>query len=138
MAVAPLLSQLYRTGTSQFAAWLGPALALLVVGLVLSIRLDVRLDENGVRYRMSPLHLNWHHRSWADIRYAYLREYRPLAEYGGWGMRGIFRRNRALTVAGSQGLQLEFTNGTKLLLGTQLPARVEQALVELDRLAPAG
>ena len=47
-----------------------------------------------------------------------IREYKPIMEYGGWGIRG-FGSNRALNIKGKIGLQLVFKNGQKLLIGTQ-------------------
>jgi hypothetical protein len=59
-----------------------------------------------------------------------VRAYDPLGEYGGWGLKGS-SGNRALNIAGDQGLQLELQNGQRLLLGTQRPAEVTQALHQL-------
>jgi hypothetical protein len=47
-----------------------------------------------------------------------VRKYKPLLEYGGYGIRG-FGNNRALNIAGKTGLQLIFKDGRKLLIGTQ-------------------
>lgn len=115
---------------STTAAWLAPLLALAVVGLVLGIRLDTRLDATGVHYRLWPLQLGERTRPWSAISRAYVRPYDPLGEYGGWGLKGT-SRNRALNVAGGEGIQLELADGTRLLLGTQRPAEARQALAQL-------
>lgn len=39
-------------------------------------------------------------------------------DYGGWGIR-YGRKGKAFNVFGSRGLQLEFTNGKRLLIGSQ-------------------
>jgi hypothetical protein len=59
-----------------------------------------------------------------------VREYRPLAEYGGWGVRG-FGKNRALNVSGNFGLQLVMKDGAKMLIGTQKPQELEDFLKSL-------
>lgn len=119
--------------SSPTAAWLAPLLAVAVMGLVLSIRLETRLDATGAHYRFWPLQLAERHQPWAAIRQAYVRPYDPLGEYGGWGIKGN-RRHRALNVAGSEGIQLELADGTRLLLGTQRPDEARQALAQLGRL----
>jgi len=47
-----------------------------------------------------------------------VRKYKPLLEYGGYGIRG-FGNNRALNISGNTGLQLVFKDGRKLLIGTK-------------------
>jgi hypothetical protein len=50
----------------------------------------------------------------------YVRKYNAIAEYGGWGWRlGLFGKGTAYNISGNEGLQLEFINGKKLLIGTQ-------------------
>lgn len=120
--------------SSATAIWLGPLLVLAVVGLILCLRLETRLDATGVHYRFWPLRPQF--QPWANVRQAYVRQYDPLGEYGGWGPKGT-RRNRALNVAGGEGIQLELTDGTRLLLGTQRPAEARQALEQLGHYAPA-
>ena len=46
--------------------------------------------------------------------------YRPILDYGGWGIRcGRGDRGRALNVSGNRGVQLVFTNGRRLLIGSR-------------------
>ena len=52
-----------------------------------------------------------------------VREYRPIREYGGWGVR-FNRSGRAYTVSGNLGVQLELSNGKGLLIGTQDPDKL--------------
>ncbi|RTQ50280.1 hypothetical protein EJV47_11680 [Hymenobacter gummosus] len=116
-------------------AWVAPLVALALLGLVLSIRLDVRLDATGAHYRLWPLQLAERQQPWAEISRAYVRSYDPLGEYGGWGLKGT-RRNRVLNVAGSEGIQLELLDGRRLLLGTQRPEEARRALAQLGHPAP--
>ncbi len=57
---------------------------------------------------------------WEDIEKAYIRRYKPLAEYGGWGIR-FGPKGKAYNVSGNMGLQLVLKNGKRILIGTQLP-----------------
>ncbi|UYZ59107.1 hypothetical protein [Hymenobacter latericus] len=133
--IALLPAALQLTGlrhNAEYVSWVGGATALLVAFLLLTLRLETRLDAAGVHYRMAPLHRTWRHRAWSQISRAYVRSYSPLGEYGGWGLRGL-GSNRALNIAGFDGLQLELHDGSRLLLGTQRPAKLQQALDALSR-----
>jgi len=46
------------------------------------------------------------------------RTYNAISEYGGWGIR-TGRNGKAYNVSGNQGVQLELTDGKKLLIGSQ-------------------
>ncbi|GAB3584666.1 hypothetical protein [Hymenobacter daeguensis] len=115
---------------ADWAALVAGVAVALGIALLLTLRLETRLDDTGVRYRLFPLQWRWQLRPWAEIAEAYVRSYDPLGEYGGWGLKGR-RANRALNISGDQGLQLVLRNGTRLLLGTQRPADITRALAQL-------
>jgi hypothetical protein len=96
---------------------LGIILPLLVLLLFLFMRLETEIREDGIYVRFFPFHLKFRKYDWREIDKIYLREYKPIREYGGWGIRG-FGKNRALNVSGNMGLQLELKSGKKLLIGT--------------------
>lgn len=102
---------------------------LLLILLFFVLRLDTRIDETGVHYRFFPFHISYRTKQWKDIEKAYVPHYKPLYEYGGWGIRG-FGRDRALNVSGNIGLQLQMNNGDKLLIGTQEGEEVKQILLK--------
>ena len=101
--------------------------------LFLSFRLETMITREAIQVRFFPFHRKYKIYSWDMIRKAYTREYRPMTEYGGWGIRG-FGGNRALNVSGKHGLQLDFTDGKKLLIGTQKAAEIELVLKKLGKL----
>ena len=47
-----------------------------------------------------------------------IKKYRPITEYGGWGIR-FNKSGKAYTVSGKIGLQIELSNGKSILIGTQ-------------------
>ncbi len=53
--------------------------------------------------------------------------YRPLIDYGGWGIR-YGRKGTAYTVSGNQGIQIVFNTSRKLILGSQMPDAFEDAI----------
>jgi len=59
---------------------------------------------------------------------AMVRQYSAIREYGGWGIRVNRFNGRAYNVFGDQGVQLILANGTPLLIGTQRPHELLEAL----------
>lgn len=62
-----------------------------------------------------------------DIESAQTREYSPLREFGGWGIRTT-RNGRAYNAYGNTGVQLVLTDGSRVLIGTQKPEELLAAL----------
>jgi hypothetical protein len=54
--------------------------------------------------------------------------YRPLADYGGWGIRQGRDGTRVLNARGNRGVRIELADGTKLLVGSQHPEELARAL----------
>jgi hypothetical protein len=96
------------------------------------IKLETRIDSKSISVRFFPFQLKERVYNWEEIKSANIRTYKPLMEYGGWGIRG-FGNNRALNISGNKGLQLEFKNGKKLLIGTEKSTEMESILEELDK-----
>ncbi len=105
--------------------------ALMGIGfpwLFLSARLVVEVREDGVRFRYRPFHRRWHRLSAGEIREAEARTYRPILEYGGWGIRYGWRGGRAYNVSGNRGVQLTLNDGRKVLFGSRRPEELEAAI----------
>ena len=83
------------------------------------LRLETVVDEQGIHYRFFPFHITTRLKTWDEIEKAYVRVYKPITEYGGWGYRFAFGDGIALNVSGNVGLQILYKNGKKLLLGTK-------------------
>jgi hypothetical protein len=103
--------------------------------LFLGMRLETKIDKAGIYVRFFPFHLKFKHYSWDSLKRCHVRQYAPLMEYGGWGLRlGLFGKGTAYNVSGNTGLQLEFTDNKKLLIGTKKPEEMTQTLLELGQL----
>ena len=100
----------------------------LVTILFLIIRLDTQIKKDGVYVKFFPLHVKFRHFPWAQLSKCYVRKYSPMAEFGGWGLRIGFS-GKAYNISGNEGLQLEFTNNRKLLIGTKKPKELTEALI---------
>ncbi|MFS4467600.1 hypothetical protein [Maribacter sp. 2210JD10-5] len=92
---------------------------VLPVLYLYSIKVKTIIDEAGIHYQFFPLHFTPKIIRWNEIHRCYVREYNPLKEYGGWGYRNPFGKNKAINVKGNQGIQIALKSGKKLLLGTQ-------------------
>lgn len=112
-------------------------LTLLLTFLFFNCRLDTIIKRDGIYVRFFPFHIKFKHYTWHTLTKSFLRQYSALTEYGGWGLRlGLFGKGTAYNISGDQGLQLEFTNNEKLLIGTKKPEELASALDKIGQLKP--
>ena len=91
------------------------------------LNLTTEVHGDGIYYRFFPFHLSFHRIRLEDLAGYEARTYSALKDYGGWGIR-YGRGGRAYNVYGNRGVQLEFANGDKLLLGSQKPEELASAI----------
>jgi len=114
--------------------WFAGIIALLVglglPALFISSKLVVEVKRDGLYYRYHPFHRRTRRIACEEIKTAEPRTYRPIAEYGGWGIRGGWRKGigNAYNVYGNEGVQLELTDGKRVLFGSQHAAEFATAL----------
>lgn len=122
-------------------AWIGLTISfgvfILMMVFVFSMQLKTRIDEKGISYQFLPFHFKKRWIKWSELSHCAVRKYNPIQEYGGWGIRGFGKkgflglykkRGMAYNVRGNLGIQLEFNDGGKLLIGTQQADKVSQAI----------
>ncbi|RKG82741.1 hypothetical protein D7W79_01695 [Corallococcus exercitus] len=100
-------------------------LGLLLVTFIASAKLVIRVERTVLSVRFFPFTQQRY--PLRDVVRWEVRDYRPMAEYGGWGIRWG-RGGRAYTVSGHRGVQLELRGGRKVLLGSQRPDELAAAL----------
>jgi hypothetical protein len=83
-----------------------------------SIKLITEVRNDGIYLRFFPLHRKFKVYPYDEIEKYEVRTYRPIYEYGGWGIRYGFK-GRAYNVYGNKGIQLIFKNKKRLLIGSQ-------------------
>lgn len=93
-------------------------LTLVVFFFLFILRLKTRIDQNGVMAYFKPFPFARKSYKWEEIERIYVRQYKPIMEYGGWGIRGV-GNSKAYNVSGRDGIQLHLKNGKKFLIGTQ-------------------
>lgn len=101
------------------------AVSTILVAFLAVARLDVEVYTDRVRVRWFPL---------ADRTIVLSHvvgveavEYRPIWEYGGWGIRGSKRR-RAYSMSGNRGVLLSLYDGSTVLIGTDDADRLAGAI----------
>lgn len=110
---------------------LGGFLVILFVFAVFNFfKLKTRIDEKGIYYQYLPLHFSYRFLPWESISKCYVRNYNAIFEYGGWGLKFSFRKNKgkSFTVKSNVGLQLLLKNGKHLLIGTQKKEEIQRTL----------
>jgi len=108
---------------------------LLLTALFFNLRLETKIKKDGIYVRFFPFHLSFKHFRWETISESFVRQYNPILEYGGWGIRfGFFGKGKAFNVSGNKSIQLVFTNGRKLLIGTKKPEEAIEVLEKLGHL----
>lgn len=109
-----------------------PFLLLLLLFSVMTLKTDIK--EEGIFVQFFPFHFKPKFFPWEDILAAYVRKYKPLKEYGGWGIRqSLSKGGKGYNVSGNMGLQLVFKDDKKLLIGTKKPLEVTQVLEQLGK-----
>ncbi|MDX1463951.1 MAG: hypothetical protein R3359_12910 [Marinirhabdus sp.] len=109
--------------TETFIALILGLISLGVIVLIsFYLKLETRINEQGVHYGFWPFQRQLKHIPWNDIKKIYVRQYNALTEYGGWGYRLTFSKHgKAYNVKGNKGIQIVFKDGKKTLIGTQKP-----------------
>lgn len=122
----------YRNGISNPASYIGLVIVVLLMIMLISTRLETEIRKDGINVRFIPFIWSRKIYSWDLFEKVYLRDYKPIGEFGGWGVRGI-GKNRALNISGNKGIQLEFMDGRRLLIGTRKPEEIKKILELLGK-----
>lgn len=126
---------LFSVGISAVAGWSdyvdNGSWAGLVAGLVVVlcalipialVEMRTEINKDGIEVGFWPFGKRRIFRS--EIAEARVRQYSPLREYGGWGLR-MGSQGRAYNVSGNMGLQLRLQDGKRILIGTQQAEELE-------------
>jgi hypothetical protein len=119
-------------GELAFSAAFVTALMVGMVFLFLFMRLQVEVRNDGVYFRFLPVIRRWRIISKAEIERYEIGKYKPIRQFGGWGIRlGFPGKGRAYNVTGNIGLKLFLKNKKIILLGTQRSQALSYAMEKL-------
>ena len=107
------------TGVFSLLASAGFLFLFYRISLVTEVRRD------GIRIRFWPL--AGRQIDFSSIRSCRPVTYRPIRDYGGWGIR-YGRTGKAYTVSGHRGVELGIATGRPLLIGSQRPEELAAAI----------
>ena len=111
------------------------SLTILCTVLFYIFKLETQVKNDGIYVRFFPLQLSFKYFNWQEIDKLYIRQYHPISEYGGWGLRvGFSGIGKAYNMSGNVGLQIEFIDNKKLLIGTNKPDELKKVLNSLGQL----
>lgn len=100
---------------------------VLLAALFYIMKLETKVSGEGLYIRFFPMHVSFRKFAPGDISECYPRQYRPIIEYGGWGIR-YGREGKAYNISGNEGVQLVMKNGKKLLVGSQKHLELAEAI----------
>ena len=103
-----------------------PLVVLAIGALFAFARLVVDVDREAITI---AFHLLWPKRriALASVRRAEATKYRPLIDYGGYGVRLGFK-GWAFNVSGDEGVLVETTEGARVMIGSRRPKELEAAI----------
>ncbi len=134
------MSPAFFEETQHFSPWLYALAAFVLMILLAAVTASqtTRVTPEAVEVRFGVLYRT--SIPIADLVQAEAVAYRPIREYGGWGIRG-FGRRRALNMRGDRGVLLHKKDGSTILIGSQKPRELLAALGQAgvaveDRLPP--
>jgi hypothetical protein len=102
----------------------------LLVGL-LRMTTEVRLGDLLVWFGWLPIYRRVV--SIVDIQRVEVVNYRPLADFGGWGIRRGRDGIRLLSARGTRGVRLDLTDGSRMIIGSQRPEELAVAIEQAMR-----
>lgn len=130
IAIPSLLSLVWASAKAPNVRWLLPADAF---GFALAFNLlcqRTTVTETELTVTFGALLPLYRRRiALREIASAEAVTYSPLAEYGGWGIRG-WGKNTALNARGNCGVRLTLRDGRRVLIGSQRPDELAAALTE--------
>jgi len=93
-------------------------MCIVIASILASIKLVVETRPDSIQVRFFPfkkLEI-----SYGNIREFQVRDYQPLKEYGGWGMRRSWDgKTKAFNMSGRRGVELFLLDGSKVIIGSQ-------------------
>lgn len=95
-------------------------------------QLRIKVNEKGLHYQFFPVHLKSYTLKVEEIEKIESLQYKPLAEYGGWGIKYGFK-GKAYNVSGNKGVKIFLKNGTNILFGSQKHNELAKALKQVRK-----
>ena len=96
------------------------------------LELRTFVTKVGLHYQFFPFHFKKHLIKIKEIEKIEALQYKPIAEYGGWGIRYGFK-GKAYNVSGNKGVKVHLSNKRNILFGSQKYKELEKALKQIKK-----
>lgn len=97
-----------------------PMIICVVISLfVFSMNLTFKIENNTFMYKLSPIHRKWRSIDISTITEASAITYRPIIDYGGWGIRYGAKGEWAFNMRGNKGVRVKTNDGKSIMFGSQ-------------------
>ena len=90
------------------------------------------VTKEGLHYQFFPFHFKKYLIRLDEIEKIEALQYKPLGDYGGWGIRYGFK-GKAYNVSGNKGVKFYLTNGRNILFGSQKYKDLEKVLKRIKK-----
>jgi hypothetical protein len=122
-------------GGAPWGSAIGLLLGIALAWLLVAGRLVTEVHPDGVYLRFFPL-TRWHRFPWHRIERVRAVRYRPIRDYGGWGVRWAGGGGRAYNVSGDRGVRLDLADGGHVLVGSQRADALAGAIADASPATP--
>ena len=106
---------------------------IAIFALLASTKLITEVRRDGLYIRYVPFHRSFRRIPLENVVRCESRTYRPIREYGGWGIRWA-RKGRAYNVTGNRGVRIDYADGRHILIGSHKADELAEAVRQ--RLSP--
>ena len=90
------------------------------------------VTKEGLHYQFFPFHLKKHLIKLDEIEKIEALQYKPLGDYGGWGIRYGFK-GKTYNVSGNKGVKVHLKNKKNILFGSQKHNELAQILKKIKK-----
>lgn len=96
---------------------------------ILNRKLITEIWTDGIRYKFAPFVRKMKHIPLTEIASVEVAKYKPIVEFGGWGVRKRFlARKTAYNISGNVGLRVILKNGSQIVFGTRQANEMKRAV----------
>ena len=118
----------HMSGVMLLGVWI--LFGILFPILLYSAKLVTEVRKDGLFIQFFPFHFKFNPIPLDDLKEIKASTYNPIKAYGGWGIRYGLESN-AYNVSGNRGVELVFSDKKNLLIGSQKPEELAQAIESL-------
>jgi len=122
-----LLPVIFALSNESSNSNIGGLILIIILLLFYLFELRVKVNEEGIHYQFFPFHFHLYSIKKDEIEKIEALKYRPLLDYGGWGIRYGFK-GKCYNVKGNLGVKVFLKNGSSILFGSQKHQELERAL----------